>query len=322
MIGDETAQYYQLTKQADSLPEISFGWSVKTSYGKERVSYGGPTFGGWEYIGAFAYKYLPYFKTVQVYHFCYFIILIIFGYMSVKILFNSEEIALITVFLICTLPINLLFGLAFYQDLPVAALMVLCFYLLLKRFYIFAIIVFGLSFYIKETAILFLPAFCFLILVQEKWKKAYLYILIGFTCFFMLICIIGYDIIVYHYFYKQHSALVNTFLNIVFKIFPNLTDYLTFITTVSPPEVTSISKIASYPGDMRVPINWFIYFGGVFWVFVCISSFKSIKSIFSKCFDKKATSCLFIGLSYILVAVVICRNNPDVRYFLPGIPFT
>jgi hypothetical protein len=318
MIGDETAHYYQLIKQSKELPKVNFAWSVKTAYGKERISSGSGNSMGWEYIGSMAYKPFPYFITVQVYQFLYFFVLILFSYLTVRFLFNSFKASVNVVLLISTLPICLIFGIAFYQDVPVTALLVVTFYFLFRRFYLPAALMLCLSFFIKETAVLMLPAYFLLIIYQEYKCKIKCFVYIIFSLILIGICIIAYDVIVYNYFEGRHSFVIAAILrnsNLLYNCF--------FASVTKIGNGTSDNLVQGaygYPGDLRVPINWIIYLGGGFWFASFMSMIGFIRKFKSE-HKNYSVICFGIAVIYFALAYIFGFNNPDIRYFLPGIPF-
>ena len=310
MIGDETAHYYELLKQCKHLPNASFGWSVSTAYGKTRIALTGTHVIGWQYLGALFYYLLPYFYTVQFYHLIYFCLLILFSYLTVKHLYNSDEVSCNALLLICTLPVCLLFGIAFYQDLPLTTLYVICFYLLFRKKYFLAIIISCLAYLMKENALLILPGLTFLLVLQEHKKplKCFAWIIFSYIAFFS--CVMLFDLIVYiHSGYTYHSMMGEALMGYIVKL-----------RTIGQP-IPQNPVVCSYPGDLRVPINWFIYFGGVVWLAVIASFFGLFRKIRYIMTEKKSLICLALGLSYLVPTYIIGKNNPDVRYFLPGVPF-
>lgn len=345
LIGDETAHYYQLVKQSKNLSDFNFGWSVTTSYGKTRIIEGNTHVLGWHYIGAVFYKICPYFITVQLYQLMFFVLLIVASYLTVQNLYHAEEASYNTLLLICTLPVFLLFGIAFYQDLPITAIIVLSFYLLFKEKYWSAILFTGLAFLIKENAVLIVPAFCIIILLQEYKRPLKSIILVGGAIAFVLLCIIGFELLIRHYVKDGHSMLYEYFASVEknllkSRLFPShllpshllpshlLPSHLFSSAPapaptpiLAPEQIANAPKIACYPGDMREPINWIIYLGGAIWLALITSLLGLWQRIREKRLEKNSIICLFIGLSYLIPACIIGRHNPDIRYFLPSIPF-
>ncbi len=315
MIGDETAHYYQLVNQSGKLPDISFGWSLITDYGKERSGIG-PHVIGWHYLGAVLYKMFPGFMTVQFYHLFFFCLLLVSSFLTAKHLFNSPEVTCNTLLLVSTLPAAILFGTAFYQDLPATALIVTAFYLLFKRLYLPGILLAAATFFFKENSVLMLPGMCFLIFLQERRKPLQCSVWILTSIFLTVTCIIIFDVAVFKYFEgKCHNILVDKVLDILRG--------LNIIEDTRPPmpaQTEALPPIA-YPGDLRIPANWIIYLGGAVWLAAAASVFGLWREIKNRKFEQPAFICAFIGLSFLIPSYVIGRNTPDVRYFLPGIPF-
>lgn len=315
MIGDETAHYYQLVNQSGKLPDISFGWSLITDYGKERSGLG-PHVIGWHYTGSIFYKMAPYFMTVQLYHLFFFCLLLVFSFLTVRHLFNTPEATCNTMLLISTLPVIILFGTAFYQDLPVTALIVTAFYLLFKRKYLPGILLTAIAFFFKENSVLMLPGVCLVIFLQERRKPLMCSVWIMTAIFTVLAGIIIFDVAVFKYFGgKCHNILVDKMLDILRSL-----QVIADTRPPQPPNAEASWPIA-YPGDLRVPVNWIIYLGGAVWLAVAASIAGLWRDVKERKLDQASFICAFIGLSYLLPAYVIGRATPDVRYFMPAIPF-
>jgi hypothetical protein len=315
MIGDETAHYYQLVNQSGKLPGIAFGWSLITDYGKERSGIG-PHVIGWHYLGAAFYKMAPRFMTVQFYHLFFFCLLIVFSFLTARHLFNTPEATCNTLLLISSLPAVILFGTAFYQDLPATALIVAAFYLLFKRIYLPGILLVAITFFFKENSVLMLPGMCLLIFFQERRKPLKCSVWITASVFLALTCIIIFDVAVFKYFDgKCHNILVDKILDILRGL-----NIIEDARPPMPPQTGALPPIA-YPGDLRIAANWIIYLGGAIWLAAGAAIFGLWREIKDRKLEQPSFICAFIGLSYLIPAYIIGRNTPDIRYFLPGIPF-
>jgi hypothetical protein len=315
MIGDETAHYYQLVNQSGKLPNISFGWSLITDYGKERSGIG-PHVIGWHYVGAIFYKLAPYFMTVQFYHLFFFCLLLVFSFLTVRHLFNTPEATCNVMVLISTLPVVILFSTAFYQDLPVTALIVTAFYLLFKRLYLPGILLAAIAFFFKENSVLMLPGVCLVIFLQERRNPLMCSVWIMTAIFTVLTGIIIFDVAVFKYFDgKCHNILVEKMLDILRGL-----QVIADTRPPQPPDPNAAWPIA-YPGDLRVPANWVIYLGGAVWLAAAASVFGLRREIKDRKLEQPSFICAFVGISYLIPAYIIGRATPDIRYFLPGIPF-
>ena len=315
MIGDETAHYYQLVNQSGKLPNISFGWSLITDYGKERSGIG-PHVIGWHYTGSIFYKLAPYFLTVQFYHLFFFCLLLVFSFLTVRHLFNTPEATCNAMILVSTLPVIILFGTAFYQDLPVTALIVTAFYLLFKRKYLPGILLAATAFFFKENSVLMFPGVCLVIFLQERRKPLMCSVWIMTAIFIVLAGIIIFDVAVFKYFGgKCHNILVEKMLDILRSL-----QVIADTRPPLPPETDASGPIA-YPGDLRIPANWVIYLGGAVWLAAAAAVYGLWHGIKERKLEQASFICAAIGLSYLIPAYVIGRATPDIRYFLPGIPF-
>jgi hypothetical protein len=313
MIGDEIAHYYQLVTQSEKLPGVSFGWSLITAAGKERSGLG-PHVPGWHYLGSLLYKIFPGFMTVQFYHLIFWILLMTFSYLTVRHLYHNILADSALLVLMATFPAFVLFGLAFYQDLPATALIVTAFYLIFKRYYFPGVLLIGLAFFFKENSVLMLPGACFLIFAQERKLPLRHSVWIMTAIFLVCLFIALFDVLVFYYFGgKTHNILVEKLLN-------TLKD-LQFISDnrVSAPQGEALP--IAYPGDIRVPANWIIYPGGIIWLAVCAGLGSFWSQLRSGKLNHPAFLCLVIALCYLIPTYILGRASPDIRYFLPGIPF-
>ena len=154
--------------------------------------------------------------TVQFYHLLFFCLLTVFSFLTAKHLFNTPEATCNTMVLVSTLPVVILFGTAFYQDLPATALIVTAFYLLFKRQYLPGILLAAVTFFFKENSVLMLPGMCLLIFLQERRKPLKCSVWIMTAVFLVLTCILIFDVAVFKYFDgKCHNILVDKMLDIL-----------------------------------------------------------------------------------------------------------
>ncbi|OQX13531.1 MAG: hypothetical protein BWK76_16040 [Desulfobulbaceae bacterium A2] len=87
--------------------------------------------------------------------------------------------------------------------------------------------------------------------------------------------------------------------------------------------------IANHPGDLRQPINFFVYGGLLLWLVVLVGLAQPFlcRRWPSQPLDRATAARqdwlwpLAIGASYSLAAAWMLRTAPDARFFLPGLPF-
>ncbi|MBM4314937.1 MAG: DUF2029 domain-containing protein, partial [Deltaproteobacteria bacterium] len=254
---------------------------------------------------------------------------------------------------LASLPVGLIFSIAFYQDIPMAAQVLTAFYLLRKRYWLQAALFMALAVGIKISALLFLPAFLvlmgFLELKNGKWHHAVTVLVISTIILGSFTWGIGWSLKKYagggFYPVEQGQKIIavikDRFGSLQKDQISKSTSQNGKIADPKPAGIASSKKsqneeiktvtayeseiIANHPGDLRIPVNFFIYGGGILWLVIFTGGIVLIYSCFGRKDLKGDTGSrwhLFaVGVSYIAASAYFLRTAPDARFFLPGLPF-
>ena len=165
-LGDEVHHYRFAKDMYNSGERPSFDHAYETGFAPGYFYNGDPLWSTglaviWKVIGGI------YFPVAQLYHTFYFVVLVLASYLVAKELY-SEKTALFAAIIVSTIPMVVAFSILFYADIPITALSVLCFLLVLKRSYLYAGIVFGLMYLTKRNGCFFLPILMVLVFWGQK----------------------------------------------------------------------------------------------------------------------------------------------------------
>jgi len=345
MVGDEITHFYMLTTQAENLSEPNFFAKIPTGWGAIEVRrYPHPFL--WHYIGATIFLLSGNsFYAVQFYQCLFFLQLLIVAYLLAKSRPCYENrSAILYVIVIASLPVSILFSVTFYQDIPLTAQILTAFYFLRKKHHLMATLFMCLAIGIKLTAILFLPAFYAILILEgareKKWFQISIQLLISIVIIFSFSWSMQhalktyartnfYPVKIIHRliksidFKKTSDRLAKAEKQAEIKSERKRKDAKTKKLKPITPYETDI--IANHPGDLRIPKNFIVYFGIVIWI-VLIFVFISIGWVrFGEKDARKKISgdgwFIGIGVSYIALTAYFLRSAPDARFFLPGLPF-
>jgi hypothetical protein len=226
------------------------------------------------------------FYAAQVYQASFFPLLLLSLYLLAKEMYR-DKVALLSVVLISSIPLFIVLGIVFYQDIPLVSLLTFSLYLLYKKRYILSGLIFGLSILMKLNALMMLPFFLILIPFHKNGnflKKT------GSVLRFMLpvLCINIPDAIF------RHQNFGYIYYTAPYYIPKNMDYY-------SPGLITNGL------------LNIFRFLGIAFIGSLCLY-------VLLKRFQKKDLFLLIPSIGYFLFFLVLFRKNPDVRYLLPIIP--
>jgi hypothetical protein len=352
-IGDEVTHYYMLTNTIDNWPSPSFYSHIPNNWDSQPEIRCYPHPNGWHYIGAaFCILLGKGLKTVQIYQAILFLQLMIIVWLWIRRLARKRKDAVwISVATIGSLPAIMLFSIAFYQDVPVTAMIATSFFFLIEfRRTLLASLFMVLALWMKTSAIVFLPPF-FLITLLSIWppsnlKPVHNHANIAKRSFTALLALALVSGSLFHinYVLRKHTGANYYPFDQIIGLVDNLKSNLE-TKTDSPPHVTgnSIAKdekallqdnnnwegskevIANHPGDLRIPINFLLYGGALFW----IVSILGMVGFFVQRIHKNAAMehqgkfalLLGIGLFYCIAVGWLLRTEPDARFFLPSITF-
>ena len=315
MVGDETAHYYTAIGQGRDFSSINLKWELVTDYGEHRGGQGTNT-PGWYLFTGLCHRLIPAFAVIQLAHLLFTLQLLVFFFLlALDMSHNSRLAALSALFCLGTMAMFNLFGVAMYLDVPVTAQIVTSMYFLNRGKYLHGTVFFLAAMFIKENALLFLPPALLFIAIRE-WKSPRRLILftVGLAAAAALL-LLAWDYVIRRRL-GIHSHTVISIINLL-GIFG--------VKAKTGIENAIIPDIIVYPGDLRVPANWVIYPGLVFWLFAAIGGLGLASWIIRQRLQVLKKSAFWAGtlcgLFYLAIATVMIRPNFDIRYLMPGIPF-
>ena len=134
MIGDEVTHFYMLQTQQKHLPTPNFIAEIPLGTGETEVRRYPHSF-LWHYMGAvFVSVFGGGVHGVQLYHTIFLIQLLVFGYLLARKIGNDDPtVALVYLIGCISIPMLVIFSVAFYQDIPLSAQIVSACYFLKKR---------------------------------------------------------------------------------------------------------------------------------------------------------------------------------------------
>ncbi len=343
MIGDEVTHYYMLVKQAQDISQPNFYADIPmASGGVETRRY--PHSFGWHYLGALAHLITGgSFYGVQLYQAFFLLQLLIIAYLLARSRGGVESrAALLYVLTLASLPLCLLFSVAFYQDVPMTAQVLTAFLLLNRRRWLWASCFMALAVGFKVTAVLFFPAFFLMLLFWEmkkgSWKNGLLALSFSAVVVLGSTWVLGKAINVYAQapFYPQEkleialTVIKNRILALSPKVDIEPVTRIVERSTAaasqygnSPSPETAPTIIANHPGDLRLKENYLVYGGLLLWLVLIagmIGALVGKRQRVNKN-DNSAIWLLFVGGSFVFLTGYFTRTAPDARFFLPGLPF-
>jgi len=264
----------------------------------------------WHLILAFVWKMTGGISqtVAQVYHILFFMLLVwVTSILAREV--SGEEGRWSSALVLTTVPMVVSFSTLLYMDIPVTALSILSFYLILKRRYLEAGVSSGLVYFTKLSGAFFFPGFLFIIFWHERKK---FWVLARSMFFFVIpICMI--------YFPDQ-----------IWRRW-NITSQMDIIgwSSVSHRLSMGLSGVSGLPGLLvsgwrpREYLNSYLtnpvdlpkYFGLVLPFLICFYLVRFRQ------WDKKAAVLWVPIASYIISFVIIFGITSDVRYLLPIVPF-
>jgi len=240
--------------------------------------------------------------TAQLYHALYFVLLLIGTYLLATEMYDSKR-ALYAMFLVGSVPLLVALSIILHLDMPVTALLTICFLMLIKEKYIWAGLFLGLSFLAKRNVLFLFPGIvgyiCFGSKEQLKQKLMHLFLLGA-----VFILVISPDL----YFRAEHFGSASLLHNIP-------ADW-----SISP--IEEFSK-ATYPSK-SIPYDCsnILYAPRVL-----VRDFGPLLLgsvglyLLRKKYGRKDCLLLCTVLSYIFFSIFFFWPILSLRYFFPIIPF-
>ncbi|MGD9873496.1 MAG: hypothetical protein AB7T27_04415 [Kiritimatiellia bacterium] len=335
MIGDEVIHYYMLVHQAEQFPAPTVEAHIPLGTGETIKRYYPHVF-LWHYIGSLFWKFSGgKFWAVQFYQSLFWLQYLIAGLLLARQADPEREWGMpVYTAVLASLPISLIFSVAFYQDVAAAAQIMTAFYLLRKGRWALASLFLGLALALKVTVFIMIPAFFACVLVfgwrRESvlklfWKVSLALLIIAAMCWPMAKGL--------HYcgFAYYPTTMIQLYAG---KL--GLIDHLTVVRSVKPGDTEEhrvnlpvagakgVEEVVNHPGDLRMKKNWLIYFGGLLWLVGAgglIAAAARRKDEEWRAAFRSGSWSLAAGVWYILFTALHMRNSPDARFFLPGAVF-
>lgn len=345
MIGDEVTHFFMLVRQSLVFPEPNFFAHIPTGWGDVEIRRYPHAF-WWHYLGAFFYKISGgSFAVVQIYQTAFWVQFLGAGYLLAKSRGGVQSrSAILYLLVLASLPMGLIFSVALYQDVPMAAQVLTAFYLLSRGRWVWASAFMALALGFKITGVLFIPPFLFLLWYWEKGSGSKLR-----TAWALLLCavIIGsaawntaWSLRNYaesgYYPMEQVQGLVKTIKQRAMGSSDRpargpagQAEGIDRVQASSPEasRVTAYEKeiIANHPGDLRIPVNFIVYGGVLLWLALVVGLAGYAwprRNLSEHRAGGHSPWWLFgVGCWYLMLAAVLLRTAPDARFFLPGLPF-
>lgn len=343
MVADEVVHYFMLVTQADKLPAPNIDVEIP-SFGSGNYSttrY--PHVFLWHYIGSVLWRcFGRSFATVQIYQTLFWLQLLMAVWLMIKKeLPERQDLWLLCIAVLGSLPMGILFSVLLFQGLPATAQIVTAFMFLRRKRYWWSVFFMGVALSVKITTFVVLPAYLVFLAImslEDGWKRAVLrsslaVLLIVLSCVPMARAMRSFEFEYYPLAVAKrcvesiHSGLQRKVSVAEIKgLDADPVDKGTGQPNEDRKEALSHAairpEICNHPGDLRLPKNWIIYFGGVFWLVVAVSILAVSFTRFdcSNLFNGRM-GLLCVGLWIALGTCIHVRSAPDARFFLASLPF-
>ncbi len=237
-----------------------------------------------------------YQAIAQVYHVLFLMLLIWMTSLVAKEMIGKEG-EVLSGFIIATVPMIVSFSTLLYMDVPLTALVIISFYLILKKNFLGAGIASGLMYFTKLNAAFFFPGFLFLILLKNR--KRVLYFLKNLTLFVFPILLIHLTDL----YWRRHN--IPTKLNII--SLDTVSHRLSF---------AFMGRWKEYLNSyLTNPIDIIKYFGIAFLLLLFMRFIKLRR------WEQRDNTLLIPVISYLIIFLVVFGINTDIRYLMPILPF-
>lgn len=341
MIGDEVTHYYMMETQSRDLLAPNFQAEIPTGWGGDEVRRYPHSF-LWHYFGAILF-YISggSFFIIQIYQGFFLAQLLGVAYLLARSRGGVKtRSALVYLLLVASLPMTLIFSVAFYQDVPMTAQVLTAFYLLRKQRWVWASLFLCFALGLKVTAFLFFPVFFLCLTVWTSMRETLVKTILIVTCSLLLVSgfTVGFSKIMKDYgeatFYpvvkmEQLAKQVNHFLSSREQSSGSSNLYSSNATNQAhtDPVVSEQEAeiIANHPGDLRIKTNFLIYGGVLLYLsFACMVVTVIRQFCGRTCPNLPGESSFWLwatGLCYIVLVAWFLKTSPDARFFLPGLVF-
>lgn len=342
MIGDEVTHYYMMETQSKNLLAPNFLAEIPTGWGQVEVRRYPQSF-LWHYFGAVLFAITGgSFMVIQIYQALFLAQLLGVAYLLARSRGGVESrSALVYLLLVASLPMTLIFSVAFYQDVPMTAQILTAFYLLRRGKWVWASLFVCLGLGLKVTAFLFFPAFfvCLMVWTRQRESLARMVLVLGCSLTMVVGFTFGLSRVMKTYgdatFYpaikiEEIYRQVSGYLNSTAQAAERVGDSGGGAGGAQAKSVVSermAEVIANHPGDLRRGKNFFIYGGGLFYLCLVGAGLAILVHLWCRGrapFGAVPPSAWWLwatGLGYIVSVAWFLRETPDARFFYPGLIF-
>lgn len=335
MIGDEVTHFFMLKTQSQVLPTPCFDAPIPGGLGGEAVEMRHyPHAFLWHYIGGILYRLWPSTAITQIYQSLFLLQLLVVLLLLCKTVIQLDRASTNLVLLsVASLPMVLIFSVAYYLDIPATAQVVTACFFLFQKKWVKGALFMALALALKENMMLFLPSYMILLVYHLKSRGKYRVVLAVTVS--LAIILMGCWIVAFAIRSCAHGSYYPADMLMVLKNRAYLK--LSALYPVSAGQVESMARadshvklvtslyapsvIANHPGDLRIPANWLTYAGGLFWLLV-VGGLAGLAISFQQRKVSSQTgiflnSLWFAGASYMLL--VAAFGVPEARFFIPGV---
>jgi 4-amino-4-deoxy-L-arabinose transferase-like glycosyltransferase len=247
------------------------------------------------------------FPIAQIYHTCFYALLLIFTYLIGKNIFG-ERVGVWSCLLMASVPMAVAFGILFYVDVPATAITMVAFYWIIRKKYLWAGLVFPLMYLTKRNACFLIPAMILIPLFLERERfflklKGLIYLLMPFGI------IVLWDMQWRH----QHIESTKFQIKGVGTI-----RHITLLENIRWRVTTLFRGSKEYLNSSLVNPPDLIKYLGVALILLVI--FYLVRGLFKQ-ETKKAKTLIWGAIgSYFLFFLLIFGFNSDIRYLFPILP--
>lgn len=333
MIGDEVTHYYLAVTQSRDLSAPTMTAVIPLQDGSCDVrKY--PHVILWHYLAAIVLRLTGgSFHAVQLLQSLFWLQALFYSWLLYKAEKGQGAGLLVFVVVFASLPVCLVFSVAFYQDIPAMAQMMAALYYLRQKKLSLSVFFFLLAVSFKETMFVMIPAYFVILMATYPWREvrwmsvarsgvagvALLALFIETMCLFN-------SLNQEYYPYMKIRSVAKQLGVDMRAVEEKIMGRPPAVKTTSPAtgvvrKKNRVPQIANSPGDLRNPVNFAVYGGILFWVTGCAGVAMAVLG-WRRGGRPGLWSLTWIGCGvwYIAVTAVMMRTSPDARFFLPAVP--
>lgn len=336
MIGDEVTHYYLVKNQEKIFPTPTITVDIPTAGGHVDRRYYPHVF-LWHYAGAALTRLSANpFQVLTLYHSVFWLQLLFVAWLFARRESGADGwAAFAATAVLASLPMCLLFSVAFYQDIPAIAQVLTAFFFLRARKLWHSLLFMCLAICIKETALLFLPVYALCALLffrhgESPWITWSRVLFISMVMLSFMVATSALFTLQFRKTYYPKSVLEDLSRSAIGRrLLETIPWQRTSKQADMPPKEDGPTysdkepapMAVNFPGDLRNPVNILVYGGGLFWMLAIVAAAMTFLRPQVRRQMGKDGWWWIAGLWYIACTAWLMRNEPDARFFLPGIIF-